>query len=160
MSRLVSALRPGGINLARIGTSANRLARVYADPRRFRALQAKSDFEMRFNKLFPCVDQYNTESGTAAGQYFHQDLLIAQRIFEAKPARHVDVASRIDGFVAHLGVFCQVEVFDIRPLTTSAGNIIFRRCDLTADIEPEFVDYCEIPSSLSMWLGILELEKF
>ena len=88
------------------------------------------------------------KAGSAAGQYFHQDLLIAQRIFEAKPARHVDVASRIDGFVAHLGVFRQVEVFDIRPLTTSARNIIFRRCDLTADIEPEFVDYCDFISCL------------
>ena len=72
---------------------------IYADLRKFRALQAKSNFEMPFGKLYPCIDEYNTESGIAAGQYFHQDLLIAQRIFEAKPARHVDVASRIDGFV-------------------------------------------------------------
>jgi hypothetical protein len=99
MSRLVSALRPVGMDLARVGTSANRLARVYADLRKLRALQAKFDFEMRFSKLYPCIDQYNTESGTAAGQHFHQDLLIAERSFQAKPARHVDVASRIDGFV-------------------------------------------------------------
>jgi SAM-dependent methyltransferase len=148
MSRLVSALRLVGVDLPRIGNSASRLGRFYADLRRFRALQAKSDSKMKFGKLYPCVDEYDLESGTASGQYFHQDLLIARRIFEAKPKRHVDIASRVDGFVAHLAVFREVEVFDIRPLTTSARNIIFGQCDVMADIAPEFLDYCDSISCL------------
>ena len=31
------------------------------------------------------------------------------------PLKHVDVGSRIDGFVAHLACMREVEVFDIRP---------------------------------------------
>ena len=103
---------------------------------------------MRFGKLYPCLDDYNAESGTAFGDYFHQDLLVAQWIFAANPTRHVDVSSRIDGFVAHLAVFRQVEVFDIRPLTTSCRNIIFRCCDVMSDIAPQYLDYCDSLSSL------------
>jgi len=43
--------------------------------------------------------------GDASGHYFHQDLIVARRIFERDPRKHVDVGSRIDGFVAHLAVF-------------------------------------------------------
>ena len=73
---------------------------------------------------------------------------MARRIFAANPARHVDVASRVDGFVAHLAVFREVEVFDIRPLKTSAKNIVFRRCDIMAEIEPQYVEYCDSLSCL------------
>jgi SAM-dependent methyltransferase len=148
MSRLVSAFRLVGVDLPRIGNSAPGLGRFCANLLKFRALQAKSDSKMRFGKLYPCIDEYDAESGTASGQYFHQDLLIAQRIFEANPKRHVDVASRVDGFVAHLAVFRKVEVFDIRPLTTSARNIIFRQCDVMAGIPAEFIDYCDSISCL------------
>ena len=111
-------------------------------------MQTQSFIPMQLGKLYPCIDDYEAESGTATGHYFHQDLLVAQWIFEANPARHVDVASRVDGFVAHLAVFREVEVFDIRPLTTTAKNIVFHRCDVMAEIEPQYVDYCDSLSCL------------
>jgi SAM-dependent methyltransferase len=148
MSRLVSAFRLVGIDLPRVKTSAYGLVRFGRDLRRFQALQAQSRSRMKFGKLYPCIDDYGAESGTAAGHYFHQDLLVAQRIFAAKPARHVDIGSRVDGFVAHIAVFREIEVFDIRPLTTSARNILFHRCDLMAAIEPAYLDYCDSLSCL------------
>jgi hypothetical protein len=117
-----------------MAASANGLVRFRRDLRKFQALQARSHSQMRFGN--PCIDDYGAESGTAAGHYFHQDLIVAQRIFKANPIRHVDVASRVDGFVAHLAVFREVEVFDIRPLTTSARNIVFRRCNIMAEESP------------------------
>ncbi len=148
MSRLVSALRLVGIDVPRLAASAHGLVRFRGDLREFQAMQAKSRSRMPFGKLYPCIEDYAAESGTAAGHYFHQDLMVAQRIFAANPIRHVDVASRVDGFVAHLAVFREVEVFDIRPLTTSARNIVFRRCDIVAEIEPEYLDYCDSLSCL------------
>ena len=148
MNRFNSALRLIGIDLPRMAGSTSGLIKFSADLRRFRALQAKSHCAMPFGKFYPCIDDYNAESGTAAGHYFHQDLIVAQRIYAANPKRHVDVASRIDGFVAHLAVFREVEVFDVRPLTTSAKNIVFRRCDITTEIAPEYVDYCDSVSCL------------
>src|SRR5580658_2667763 len=75
------------------------------------------------------ADRYH-KSGTASGHYFHQDLHVAQLICAARPSRHVDVGSRVDGFVAHVASFCRVEMLDIRPLTTSARNITFRQRDI------------------------------
>ena len=82
---------------------------------------------------YPCLfDRFDT-AGTARGHYFHQDLLVAQWIHAAAPRRHVDVGSRIDGFVAHVASFRPIEVVDIRPLASTATNIVFRRRDITVD---------------------------
>jgi len=62
------------------------------------------------------LDDRFDQSGTASGHYFHQDLLVASRIFINNPEKHVDIGSRIDGFVAHVASFREIEVFDIRSL--------------------------------------------
>jgi hypothetical protein len=69
-------------------------------------------------------------AGTMRGAYFHQDLLVAQRIFAANPRRHVDVGSRIDGFVAHVASFRQIEIVDIRPVASTVENIAAMQADL------------------------------
>jgi len=85
----------------------------------------------RINKIFPVLADYKDTAGTASGHYFHQDLLVARMIFEHAPKRHIDVGSRIDGFVAHLASFRQVEVLDVRPMPKSEHeNLIFQQADL------------------------------
>jgi len=42
---------------------------------------------------------------TASGHYFHQDLLVAGKIFKNNPIKHVDIGSRMDGFIAHVASF-------------------------------------------------------
>lgn len=95
----------------------------------------------------PCLHDRYTQSGIASGHYFHQDLLVASRVYERKPRRHVDVGSSVAGFVAHIAVFRQVEVFDIRPLSTAVKNIVFRQCDLTS-VPPEYEGCCDSLSCL------------
>lgn len=74
---------------------------------------------------------YADNAGNAKGHYFHQDLLVANLIFKGNPVRHVDVGSRVDGFVAHVASFREIEVVDIRPLEKSAHtNIKFIQLDL------------------------------
>jgi len=41
----------------------------------------------------------------------------------ARPAPHVDVGSRVDGFVAHLLVFTEVTVVDVRPLESNVRGL-------------------------------------
>ena len=84
----------------------------------------------RVTRLDPVLRDRDDFAGVSMGAYFHQDLLVAQRIFAASPRRHIDVGSRIDGFVAHLAVFRQVEVLDLRPLRTSVTNIKFTQADV------------------------------
>jgi SAM-dependent methyltransferase len=103
--------------------------------------------EFPFGPTYPCLADRDQESGTAAGHYFHQDLLVAGRIFVNRPLRHCDVGSRIDGLVAHVAAFRQIEVLDIRELTSPAPNIRFRRADL---MDPAFAltDDCDSLSCL------------
>jgi hypothetical protein len=100
-----------------------------------------------FGRTYPCLEDRRQESGVATGHYFHQDLLVAGRIFANRPARHVDIGSRIDGLVAHVASFREIEVLDIRELTSPAPNILFRRADL---MDPDFAlqDYCDSVSCL------------
>jgi len=109
--------------------------------------RAKEPFGPRV--LFPFLFDRYQQSGTAMGQYFHHDLWVAQRIFLNRPQRHVDVGSRIDGFVAHVAAFREIEVFDVRPLAVAVPNIKFRQVDLMKDIPPELSDYCDSLSCLS-----------
>jgi hypothetical protein len=102
-------------------------------------------FRIRFTA--PCLADRYAPSGQTRDHYFHQDLLIAQRIFARAPQRHVDIGSRIDGFVAHVAAFRPIEVFDIRPLTLDVANITFRQCDL-ARPPAEFQNYCDSLSCL------------
>lgn len=74
-------------------------------------------------------------AGNARGHYFHQDLLVAQFIFKNNPRRHIDVASRIDGFVAHVASYRKLEILDVRPFPKSEHpNIQFIQADLTKDV--------------------------
>jgi hypothetical protein len=47
--------------------------------------------------------------------------------------RHIDVGSRIDGFIAHLLSFREVEVLDIRALVSKVAGLSFRQADLMSD---------------------------
>src|SRR5581483_400021 len=78
-----------------------------------------------------CLADRFAAAGEARGHYFHQDLLVASWIHAAAPARHVDVGSRVDGFVAHVASFRPVDVIDIRPLATSWEQITFHQRDIT-----------------------------
>ena len=93
--------------------------------------QAKDDFAI--GRSLPCFEDRDAEAGGAVGHYFHQDLYVAQQIYAANPRRHVDVGSRIDGFIAHVASFRPVEVYDIRPVTTVVPNVTFRVRDIMID---------------------------
>lgn len=88
-----------------------------------------------------------TASAGRRGAYFHQDLLVARRILERRPRRHVDIGSRIDGFVAHVALFREIEVLDIRPMNERIPNIVFRQVDFMREDQP-LTDYCDSVSCL------------
>lgn len=56
---------------------------------------------------------------------------MAQQIFAARPLAHVDIGSRVDGFVAHLLTFMPVNVVDVRPLTSHLDGLSFVHDDAT-----------------------------
>ncbi|HEY5535102.1 MAG TPA: DUF268 domain-containing protein [Ignavibacteria bacterium] len=107
-------------------------------------LNSKSDFKVN---LFPILRERTEQSGTVSGHYFHQDLLIAGKIFKNNPHKHIDIGSRIDGFVAHVASFREIEVFDIRALTSSIENVKFKQVDFT-NLPEEYFSYTDSLSCL------------
>ncbi|MBL6996694.1 DUF268 domain-containing protein, partial [Desulfobacula sp.] len=98
-------------------------------------------------EFMPCLHDWYKEGGTTKSEYFWQDLLVARMIFEAKPEKHVDIGSRVDGFVAHVASFREIEVFDVRPITTQIPGVIFKQSDLMNPVEG-LTDYCDSLSCL------------
>lgn len=106
---------------------------------------------------YPCLHDKYDNWWTAKWHYFHQDLLVAQKIFQNNPQRHIDVGSRVDGFVAHIASFRNIEVFDIRNLENKVENINFKQLDLMQTIPTEYIEYTDSLSCLHtiehFWLG-------
>ncbi len=103
--------------------------------------------EFPFGKMYPCVEDRYKESGETPRHYFQQDLLVAQRVFQNRPLKHVDIGSRVDGFIAHVAAFREIEVLDIRGLECNIRNIRFRRANIMDD-QFRLRDYCDSVSCL------------
>lgn len=108
----------------------------------------ESDGSFPLGRLYPCLEDRFQKSGQATGQYFHQDLLIAQTIFKNNPHRHVDVGSRVDGFVAHVASFRSIEAIDIRPLESNVKNLTYIHMDLMKKLPEEFIESTDSVSCL------------
>ena len=112
------------------------------------AQQKSAKVVFPFGKPYPILDQRFTEGGTAKGHYFHQDLLVARRIFINQPVSHVDIGSLVNGFVAHVASFREIEVLDIRPILHKVHNITFVQADLMSKVPDSLINYCDSLSSL------------
>ena len=69
---------------------------------------------LRWSDSFPKLTD-RLPSSPFDPHYFHQDVWAARRIAERRPARHVDVGSRVD-LVGFLTAITEVTFVDIRPL--------------------------------------------
>jgi hypothetical protein len=100
--------------------------------------------------FMPCLHDRYEEGGDTKSEYFWQDLLVARAIHSAKPVKHVDIGSRVDGFVAHVSSFREIEVFDMRPISTVVPGVVFRQADLMnpASLPTTAGGYCDSLSCL------------
>lgn len=115
--------------------------------RKFKTLLKNENSNFEISKFYPCPDDRFDYAGTLLGHYFHQDIFVANRIWKNNPRTHVDIGSRIDGFVAHVASFREVEVFDIRNLSTNILNVKFFQANLMAE-DFSLADYCDSVSCL------------
>jgi hypothetical protein len=145
---IVDFLSLFGIDLRKTAAALRGLPRFVRERRVLTKQRRSSAHCFAFGRIYPCLQDWSAESGVASGHYFHQDSLVARRICLNNPALHVDVGSRIDGFVAHVAAFRQIEVFDIRPLSSGIPNVRFVQANLMEDVPPELIDYCDSLSSL------------
>lgn len=117
-----------GINLRNLLNAAPRLPSYWRD---FLMFTKDREFKGQWPiSMYPVLIDKHLNAGQL-GEYFWQDLFVAKHIIKLSPRRHIDVGSRIDGFVAHLACVRKVEVFDIRPLAHQIENVDFVQWDIT-----------------------------
>ena len=102
----------------------------FANAVRYRRMNRDAAFRIRLADLYCMSQDRFGDAGTARGHYFFQDLWAARRLFGQGVRQHVDVGSRVDGFVAHALAFCQVTYVDLRPLPSQVEGLEFRRGSL------------------------------
>ena len=111
------------------------------DPRRIPSLRHYPKYRKQYAEFkkaggkvthsYMILSDYEEQAGSASGHYFHQDLLVASFIQKNNPKRHIDIGSRIDGFIAHVASFRHIEVMDVRDLkSTGHQNITFIKANL------------------------------
>jgi hypothetical protein len=112
----MSVFRSIGIHPGRIIRNLIALPSYFRDLRELKRQARNSSERFATGPLYPCLTEKGAAAGIVRGHYFHQDLYVARRIHEKNPRTHVDVGSRIDGFVAHVASFRNIMVVDIRAL--------------------------------------------
>lgn len=148
MKRMTKYLAIFGVDVRRARRSIKGMC-LYLHDLKVLKKQAKSSVkEFPFKRPYPCIDDRFADSGSARGHYFHQDLLVARRIYENNPKLHVDVGSRIDGFVAHVATFREIEVIDIRPMSSRIKNIKFIQADMMKPVPGSLHEYADSLSCL------------
>lgn len=98
-------------------------AKAYVDAR-------KSKSDVWPIELMPALGDRSESAGSATGHYFHMDLWAARKVFAGNFRKVVDVGSRVDGYVAHVLSFRNIEVFDVRPMSSSVEGMSFIQADM------------------------------
>lgn len=124
-----------GLDLRKAQDSLRAVPWFIETARAYRRTSSAADFPLSLGLLRPALLDRRIKADGFDAHYFHQDLWAARKIYRAKPARHVDVGSRLDGFVAHLLTFMPVTVMDVRPLTNPIAGLDFVRGN-AADMAP------------------------
>jgi hypothetical protein len=132
-----------GIDVRSFLESIRALPRYVREWRRFRRMHGG-----RIG-FVPCLHDWYVRADATHSEYFWQDLVVARWVFEARPRRHVDIGSRIDGFVAHVASFRQIEMLDVRPIAKSVPGILFKQMDLMRPQDHALsAEYCDSLSCL------------
>ena len=146
LSRILFIANQMGIDLRKLFKFFRYLPKFFYDLYKF-----KKKYKGKI-KILPCVHDRLDNAGIIKNEYFWQDLIVASWINEKNPRRHVDIGSRVDGFIAHVAAFRKIEIFDIRPLKIKIPNVICHQIDLMDNdlflLSKLKKDYCDSISCL------------
>lgn len=99
---------------------------------KYTELNKTDKFKIDPTDLAPIITRVESDAGLPVGQYYHQDLWAARKIYERRPKRHMDIGSRIDGFISHLLVFMPIiDVVDIKEIQSNDERLRFYQANAT-----------------------------
>lgn len=142
---LRAILRNAGFSARNLTAAVRGWCRYSRERRAFRSLDGALD--MPWADDLPMLSEW-ADTSAVLGAYFFQDLLVAGWVRSDAPTRHIDVGSRIDGFIGHLAVFREVEVIDIRPAPMRIPNVMFHQLDLMEELHVEWRECADSVSCL------------
>ena len=85
----------------------------------------KNDFPIHILDTYPRLYDRYEEAGEVPHHYFYQDIWAAKKVFASGVKEHHDIGSRLDGFIAHCLIFCDVTMLDVRPLPQKIPRLSF-----------------------------------
>lgn len=94
---------------------------------RYERLRRAGYFKFRLlDARYASYDRFG-KAANVDGHYFLQDLWAAEFLHKNNIKEHVDIGSRLDGFIAHILLFCKVAYIDILPLDIRIDGLSFRQ---------------------------------
>ena len=126
----LTVFRQFGVDPVLMFRGIGSVAKYVSDLRKFRSAASKHGHVREKISISPALLDFTENAGNADGHYFWQDLYCAQWITTRNPKGHLDIGSRIDGFVAHLLTGREVTVMDIRSIESKIPNLTFVQADL------------------------------
>ncbi len=142
---LRAILRNAGIDPRRLASSVRGWRSYVRNRATF--LQMSNHDTFLWGDELPILTEQDESSGSL-GAYFFQDQLVARWVHDATPTRHMDVGSRLDGFIGSLSVFREVEVIDIRPQPERVHNVKFHQLDLMEELPAPWIECTDSLSCL------------
>lgn len=105
---------------------------IFDSVQKYNELNKRTDFRITSENLYLISSDYHKEAGFPSPHYFAQDIWGARKVYASGVQKHYDIGSRLDGFLAHLLVFCpEVIYIDIRPLPVTIPHLCFRQGNAT-----------------------------
>lgn len=102
---------------------------VLEDLHTYRRNNTDTLFEVQDDDLWLIAGDKSDSAGGPCPHYFAQDIWCARKIFQNNPKEHYDIGSRLDGFIAHLLCFREVNYIDVRPLPYDIPGLHFIQGD-------------------------------
>lgn len=100
--------------------------KIFDSVEQYNKLNERTDFAIERKNLHLISNDYYQSAGQPVPHYFAQDIWGARKIYESGTKEHYDIGSRLDGFLAHLLVFCpKIYYIDIRPFPFSIPHLEF-----------------------------------
>lgn len=148
LRRLAFSLLDLGLQPQRL-LALRHLPRYMAEAMRFRAMLRRDPCLLKAELCWaPMLSDRDTIAGSSRSLYFLQDLLCSRFVLQQPEGSHLDIGSRVDGFVAQVAASRSLDLLDVRPLPLEAfPQIRFRRGDILQPPE-ELIGRYDLVSSL------------
>jgi len=127
MKYIYKLFRVFGIDLLQLAYAVYSLPKFLLDLLRYVLLKSRKE---RLAMIMPVLGENLKPSASLDRHYFVQDIICAELVIKNFDKTHLDVGSRVDGFISKVALHCQLDVLDIRPLKLPLLNVTFKVGDL------------------------------